>query len=55
MHELKREFYDGIITDLLQVKGNDIAEIVHEEKLREKMETNLHDILIHMEIAAAKN
>jgi hypothetical protein len=55
MFELKREFYDGIITDLLKVKGNDIAEIVHEEKLREKMETNLRDVLIHMEIAAAKN
>ena len=47
---MKKDFYDGLIKDLLQRDGFQLAQIIYSEKKREKFEVTLADQLIGMEI-----
>jgi hypothetical protein len=39
----KREFYDGILRDLLIKKAYSLAQIVYSEKMREKFDITIED------------
>jgi hypothetical protein len=43
LKEIKRELYDGLIKDLMEVKAYGLSEIIYNEKLREKFPVNLKD------------
>ena len=46
-HELlqakKRDFYDGLLKDLIKQQAYGLAQIVYSEKMREKFESNIDD------------
>jgi hypothetical protein len=48
----KREFYDGLLNDLIQHKAYSLAQIVYGEKTREKFETTIQDNLTGLKIFA---
>jgi len=39
----KREFYDGLLKDLIAKKAFDLGQIVYSEKQREKFEQTISD------------
>ena len=39
----KREFYDGLLKDLIRQQAYGLAQIVYSEKMREKFESNIDD------------
>jgi hypothetical protein len=41
LNNKKREFYDGLLKDLLEQKAYSLAQIVYGEKTREKFETTI--------------
>lgn len=51
--QLKKDFYDGLIKDLMQHENFELAEIVMAEKLKEKFTQTVNDELIGLNIYAA--
>ena len=49
----KREFYDGLINDLIEGHAYSIGQIIYGEKLREKFEVTIQDNLAGLRIFAA--
>lgn len=54
LQEKRKEFYDGLLKDLLSKKAYALAQIVYAEKMREKFEPNVGDQLIGLEIFASQ-
>ena len=54
MTEKKKDFYDGLLKDLISQKAYALAQIVYSEKMREKFESNIDDHLIGLEIFASQ-
>ena len=52
--QLKRDFYDGVMRDLIAAKAYKVAHIIYGEKQREKFEPTVDDSLIGMEIFSAQ-
>ncbi len=50
----KREFYDGILRDLLIKKAYSLAQIVYSEKMREKFDITIEDQLTGLQIFASQ-
>jgi hypothetical protein len=50
----KREFYDGLLKDLINQQAYGLAQIVYSEKMREKFESNIDDQLTGLEIFASQ-
>mmetsp|Transcript_14497 Transcript_14497/g.18291 ORF Transcript_14497/g.18291 Transcript_14497/m.18291 type:complete len:281 (+) Transcript_14497:1931-2773(+) len=51
---LKKDFYDGLIRDLLGKKAHQLAQVIYGEKKREKFDVTIHDQLIGFEIFSAQ-
>ena len=51
---IKKEFYDGLIRDLMKHKAFVLAEIVMDEKLKEKFDINIADELIGLNVFSAQ-
>jgi hypothetical protein len=43
LSERKRNFYDGLLQDLLKEEAYALAQIVYSEKMREKFEASIDD------------
>jgi uncharacterized protein YeeX (DUF496 family) len=54
LQEKKREFYDGLLKDLIVKKAYALAEIVYGEKMKEKFEQSVADQIIGLEIFASQ-
>ena len=54
IRSIKKEFYDGLIHDLMKHKAFVLAEIVMDEKLKEKFEINIKDELIGLNVFSAQ-
>lgn len=54
LREIKKDFYDGLIKDLIDLDAYQLAQIVFGEKIREKYETTLHDQMIALQIYASQ-
>lgn len=52
--KLRKEFYDGLISDLMINESYTLAEIVMQEKLKEKFDVNENDELIGLNIFSAQ-
>jgi len=50
LQEKRKDFYDGLLKDLLAKKAYALAQIVYGEKMREKFEPSVGDQLIGLEI-----
>jgi len=50
---IKKDFYDGLIYDLMKHKAYTLAEIVMAEKLKEKFDVNISDELIGLNVFSA--
>ncbi len=55
MKELKRDFFDGMIRDLMKNKCYELSEIVMAEKIKEKFDKTVNDEIIGPNIYAAQN
>lgn len=53
LRRIKKEFYDGLIHDLMKHKAFTLAEIVMAEKLKEKFDINISDELIGLNVFSA--
>lgn len=51
---LKRNFYDGLIKDLLEKKAYQLAQVIYSEKKREKFDITLNDQIVGFEIFGAQ-
>ena len=47
---MRREFYDGIMTDLIEKKAFKLANVIYGEKQREKFTIDINDRIIGMQI-----
>ena len=54
LHAKKRDFYDGLLKDLIKQQAYGLAQIVYSEKMREKFESNIDDQLTGLEIFASQ-
>ena len=54
LRTIKKEFYDGLIRDLMKHKAYTLAEIVMAEKLKEKFDINIGDELIGLNVFSAQ-
>ena len=52
--QLKREYYDGLLRDLLNKKAYKLAQIIYGEKTREKFEADIKDQIIGMQIFSSQ-
>lgn len=52
--EKKRDFYDGLLQDLIAQQAYALAQIVYSEKMREKFEASIGDQLTGLEIFASQ-
>ncbi len=50
----KRDFYDGLLKDLIKQQAYSLAQIVYSEKMREKFDLSIDDQLIGLEIFASQ-
>lgn len=50
----KRDFYDGLLKDLIHQHAYGLAQIVYSEKMREKFDSNIDDQLIGLQIFASQ-
>jgi hypothetical protein len=55
LKEIKREFFDGMINDLMKYKCYELSEIVMAEKIKEKFEKTVTDEIIGLNIYASQN
>ena len=53
LKELKRDFFDGMIRDLMRNKCYELSEIVMAEKIKEKFDKTVNDEVIGLNIYAA--
>jgi len=53
LKQLKKNFYDGLIKDLLDKQAYQLAQVIYSEKKREKFETTLDDQMIGFKIFSA--
>jgi hypothetical protein len=51
--DIKKDFYDGLLNDLLTHNAYTVALLVYSEKLREKFESTISDQLIGLQIFGA--
>jgi hypothetical protein len=51
---LKKDFFEGMINDLMKNKCYELSEIVMAEKVKEKFETTVNDEIIGLNIYAAQ-
>lgn len=51
---IKKDFYDGVMTDLIQAGAFKLALVIYGEKQREKLTPDVHDRLIGMQIFSAQ-
>jgi hypothetical protein len=54
LQQKKRDFYDGLLRDLLHTQAYGLAQIVYSEKMREKFEQDINDQLVGLEIFASQ-
>lgn len=54
LRRIRKEFFDGLIFDLMQNQSYTLAEIVMAEKLKEKFSVTVNDELIGLNIFAAQ-
>ena len=52
---MKRNFYDGLIKDLLDKKAYQLAQVIYSEKKREKFDVTLQDHIVGFEIFGAQS
>jgi hypothetical protein len=50
LKDLKRDFYDGLIGDLMSSRSFELSEIVMAEKLKEKFTETINDELVGLNI-----
>jgi len=55
LRDLRKEFYNGLITDLLNHKFYELSEIVMAEKTKEKFTETINDELLGLNIYAAQD
>ena len=55
LKDLKRDFFDGMIRDLMNNKCYELSEIVMAEKIKEKFDKTVNDEIIGLNIYAAQN
>lgn len=55
LKDIKKNFYDGLIRDLMTLKKYDLAEIVMVEKQKEKFPETIEDEITELNIYAAQN
>ena len=51
---IKKEFYDGLIGDLLQKDAYKLAQIIYSEKKRDKFQATINDNLIGLKIFSSQ-
>ena len=51
---MRKDFYDGLIRDLLTKEAYQLSQIIHGEKNREKFETTVNDQVMGLEIFSAQ-
>ena len=54
LQQKKRDFYDGLLKDLIQTQAYGLAQVVYSEKMREKFEQTTDDQLVGLEIFASQ-
>ena len=54
LRDLRKDFYDGLIGDLMESKMYQLAEIVMSEKIKEKFEVTTNDELISLNIYSSQ-
>jgi hypothetical protein len=54
LRSIKKDFYDGLIQDLMRHKAFTLAEIVMAEKLKEKFDIKIDDELIGLNVFSAQ-
>ncbi len=54
LQDLRKDFYDGLIRDLLQREAYQLSQIIYGEKKREKFEVTISDQMIGFEIFSAQ-
>lgn len=54
LNTLKKEFYDGLINDLITKKAYQLAQIIFGEKKREKFTVTINDQFIGLEIFSSQ-
>jgi hypothetical protein len=54
LKQKKRDFYDGLLKDLINTHAYGLAQIVYSEKMREKFEQTVDDQLVGLEIFASQ-
>ena len=54
LQQKKRDFYDGLLQDLIKEKLFALAQVVYSEKMREKFEVTTSDNILGMRIFAAQ-
>ena len=54
LRAVKREFYDGLIKDLMDRKSYETAQVIYGEKKREKFKVTIDDMMIGLEIFSAQ-
>ena len=54
LKSIKEEFYDGLMDDLMAVKGFELAQVIYGEKQRDKFNITKKDRLKALEIFAAQ-
>lgn len=54
MTEKKRDFYDGLLKDLIEKQAYSLAQIVYSEKMREKFDLTIEDQLTGLQIFASQ-
>jgi hypothetical protein len=54
LQQKKRDFYDGLLKDLINTRAYGLAQIVYSEKMREKFEQTTDDQLVGLEIFASQ-
>ncbi len=51
----RRDFYDGLLRDMLSKEAYSVAQIVYSEKMREKFEMTVDDQLTGLEIFSSQH
>lgn len=54
LKRIRKEFYDGLISDLMSFTAYTLSEIVMAEKLKEKFEVTINDELIGLNVYSAQ-
>lgn len=52
LKSIKKDVYDGLIRDLLDVEAYPLAEVIYNEKIREKFDWQMEDHLTGLNVYA---